>query len=270
MSEKPFKSISRDFAAINKLCGDGLSNKDASDFAKVASGIHSVLSNWQELMVESASQDKGASTHKNYNNIALSCTEDQYTKNFDILERDRLDALDILKKKDNAYLLTSLILAGSVAPHSMKSVDEEAYKTLKDYVQTTLQGNSPATILNDPRKASMALLVWNSIANMHLEALEVEILRNQLSRKEAGFKANANLTKELQKELDEVKTGKPPPTGWRPLMVQGQLMNPPRGQDGGGRGKRRASPKRRRRSASKKKRRRTKSRKKSRGRKKRS
>jgi len=253
--DTPFKNIGKDFSVIDQLCKAGLSNRNASDFANVASGIHSVLSNWQELITESASQDKKDDKYKNYGTVVLSCTEDEYTKNFDILERDRLDALDILKKKDNAYLLTSLILAGSVAPQSMKNVDTEAYKTLKDYIETTLSGNSPSIILNDPRKASMALLVWNSIANMHLEALEVEILKNQLSRKEAGFKANVSLTKELQKELDQVKAGKAAPV---PTIVVTQ--------EGGGRGKRRASPKRRKRSASKKKRRRTKSRKKSRGR----
>lgn len=251
--DKPFKAIGKDFPSIDQLCKSGLSTKDGSDFAKVASGVHSVLSNWQELLVDSTSQDKTASTYKNYNNTELSCTENEYTKDFDILERDRLDALDTLKTKDAAYLLTSLILAGSIAPDAMKSIDNEAYQILKKYLNTCLDSSSPAMILNDPRKASMALLVWNSIANMHLEAIEVEILKSQLMRKEAGFKANAEIAKNFQSELDAIKAGKEMPAK----------------QSGGGPKKRRV----RRRSASKKKRRRSKSkvsRKKSAGRKKRS
>lgn len=238
MSEKPFENIGKDFPALNSLCGNGLSNKGANDFAKVASGIHSVLSSWQEYLEESASQDKAASSHKNYNNAKLKCKEDEYTKDFEILERDRIDALDILKQKDNAYLLTSLVLAGSLAPHAMKSIDRDAYESLKDYVRMTLEGGNPSAILNDPRKSSMALLVWNSIANMHLEGIEVEILKSQLARLEAGFKANAALTKELQSKLIEVKAGGG--------MVGGAISL----QLGGDRRKRRSSPKRPKRSKS--------------------
>lgn len=205
MGDKPFTNIEKDFPELNKLCEGGLSTKGSGEFGKVTSGIYSVLSKWEKLMKESASQDKNGSALKNYSSIKLECNENEYDKSFEILERERLDALNLLRSKDNAYLITSLILTGSVSPKAMKSGDTIAYDTLKKYVEKTL--GKYTAVLNEPRKASMALLMWNTIANMHLESIEAEILKNQLLRKEASIKDSSSLINELYNKMVEIQAG---------------------------------------------------------------
>ena len=268
----PFKKLDEDFNLLFSKCsafnnGSAIKDLDSESFTKITSCIYKVYDNLMSNVL-TAVNDDSQNGQTRENNVLPVCdlTDEDKTKyGFNVLDLNNLEALEELKEKDDAYLLTSLTLLGSLADATKE--DGIAYNHLKELVKEIL--NNEAKILNNKVNASLALLAINTIVSAHRDKLMSNLFEKRA--KEISSR-NEKMTNLLPKMLENVKnppidvqsngdlavvdkkTGGAVKMSGGTIFIGGAPYKPRSSLNGGGRKKKRSSsPKKRKRSSSPKK-----------------
>ena len=199
---KDFSQILSDFKPIIDNCREETYGKDAENFQNNANVINSVLSSWIFYLTKSADQKSSNGLLLNFANA--DCSPDKNPQNFDLLNPTSIDAIEELKEASNSYLLTSLILTDLSDDKS----EQKLYDTLKKVVNENFSSQEKVSVLNNPRTASLVLLVLNTLASAHYNNLLKKFYKRAIQNAENMSQTDKDLAKDLANQIGGVKAGK--------------------------------------------------------------
>lgn len=213
---KDFSQILSDFKPILDNCKEGTYGKDAENFQGNANVINSVLSSWMFYLTKSADQKYSNGLLLNFANA--DCSPDKNFQNFNLINPTSISAVEELQNASNSYLLTSLILTNLSDDKS----EQQLYDTLKKVVNENFSSQDKVSVLNNPRTASLVLLVLNALASAHYNNLLKKFYKRATENAENMSQVDKDLAKDLVKQIGGAKAGKvvrKPQTGGKRHVV---------------------------------------------------
>lgn len=199
---KDFSQILSDFKPVFDNCRAGTYGKDAENFQGNANVINSVLSSWIFYLTKSADQKHSNGVSLNFANA--DCSPDKNFQKFDLINPTSISAVEELQNACNSYLLTSLILTNL----SDDNLEKQLYDTLKKVVNENFSSQEKVSVLNNPRTASLVLLVLNALASAHYNNLLKKFYQRATKNAENMSQTDEDLAKQLANQIGGAKAGK--------------------------------------------------------------
>jgi len=189
MTSTTFSNILKDFKAIFDQCTEATRNPSPENFQNIANAVNSVLSSWIFYLTKSASQ----STHGHIDFTKADCSPDMNQQKFKLIIPTNIGAVEELRKMENSYLLTSLILTSLSDDKS----EQDLYKMFKQVVEEKL--TNKIQTLNNLKDAGVVLLTLNSLASSHYNNLLKKFYKIAMDKAETMGQTDRELAQSFMK-----------------------------------------------------------------------